>query len=41
MLIKVDKNDKNIGTLSKKEGHLVENIKAGSPHRAFSVFLFN
>ncbi|XP_050417954.1 isopentenyl-diphosphate Delta-isomerase 1 [Patella vulgata] len=39
--ILVDKNDKNIGSASKKECHLLKNINNGMLHRAFSVFLFN
>ncbi|ESP03167.1 hypothetical protein LOTGIDRAFT_171636 [Lottia gigantea] len=39
--ILVDENDKNTGSASKKECHLMENINNGMLHRAFSVFLFN
>ncbi|XP_071101999.1 isopentenyl-diphosphate Delta-isomerase 1-like [Haliotis cracherodii] len=39
--ILVDKNDKNIGSASKKKCHLLKNIDEGMLHRAFSVFLFN
>ncbi|XP_013399112.1 isopentenyl-diphosphate Delta-isomerase 1-like [Lingula anatina] len=39
--ILIDDNDKNIGTASKKDCHLLENINKGMLHRAFSVFLFN
>lgn len=37
----VNKDDAVIGSASKKECHLMENIKKGMLHRAFSVFLFN
>ncbi|BFZ01189.1 hypothetical protein BsWGS_04228 [Bradybaena similaris] len=37
----IDRNDKIIGSASKKECHLLENINKGMLHRAFSVFLFN
>lgn len=37
----VDENDRIIGSDSKKNCHLNEEIKAGKLHRAFSVFLFN
>ncbi|CAG5126976.1 unnamed protein product [Candidula unifasciata] len=37
----VDRNDKTIGSASKKECHLLDNINQGMLHRAFSVFLFN
>lgn len=39
--ILVDEDDKVIGPDTKKNCHLIENIKAGKLHRAFSVFLFN
>ncbi|KAH9524545.1 isopentenyl-diphosphate delta-isomerase idi1 [Bulinus truncatus] len=39
--ILVDENDKAIGSASKKDCHLLENINKGMLHRAFSVFLFN
>ena len=39
--ILVDENDKVIGSDTKKNCHLNENIKAGKLHRAFSVFMFN
>lgn len=39
--ILVDGNDKVIGHASKKETHLMKNIRKGMLHRAFSVFLFN
>eukprot|EP00051_Salpingoeca_urceolata_P009893 m.120255 g.120255 ORF g.120255 m.120255 type:complete len:169 (+) comp16497_c0_seq4:72-578(+) len=39
--IVVDLEDKAIGSKSKKECHLMENIDKGLLHRAFSVFLFN
>uniref|UniRef100_A0A6B2LGU1 isopentenyl-diphosphate Delta-isomerase n=1 Tax=Arcella intermedia TaxID=1963864 RepID=A0A6B2LGU1_9EUKA len=41
MVILTDPQDRNIGYESKKNSHLVENIKKGMLHRAFSVFLFN
>nr|CAG8621113.1 14754_t:CDS:2 [Entrophospora candida] len=41
MCILVDENDKKIGSDTKKNCHLMENIKKGLLHRAFSVFLFN
>lgn len=37
----VDQDDNVIGSDSKKNCHLNEQIKAGKLHRAFSVFLFN
>jgi len=41
-VILVDENDQQIGTASKKDSHLMVNIRAGKAlHRAFSVFLFN
>lgn len=39
--ILVDANDKPIGSSSKKDCHLIENINSGMLHRAFSVFLFD
>ena len=39
--ILVDENDRQIGSASKKDCHLAENINNGMLHRAFSVFLFN
>lgn len=39
--ILLDNDDKNIGSASKKDCHLLENIEKGMLHRAFSVFLFN
>ncbi|OLL22636.1 Isopentenyl-diphosphate Delta-isomerase [Neolecta irregularis DAH-3] len=39
--IVVGKDDKPVGSASKKTCHLMTNIKAGLLHRAFSVFLFN
>lgn len=39
--ILIDDNDKRIGSASKKDCHLLENIDKGMLHRAFSVFLFN
>lgn len=39
--IVVDRDDKVIGSASKKDCHLNENIDKGLLHRAFSVFLFN
>lgn len=39
--ILVDVNDKTIGSSSKKNCHLIENINNGMLHRAFSVFLFD
>nr|CAG8619033.1 1077_t:CDS:2 [Entrophospora candida] len=41
MCILVDENDKKIGSDTKKNCHLMKNIKEGLLHRAFSVFLFN
>nr|XP_017500031.2 isopentenyl-diphosphate Delta-isomerase 1 isoform X2 [Manis javanica] len=41
MCIVIDEHDHNIGTDSKKNCHLNENIERGLLHRAFSVFLFN
>jgi isopentenyl-diphosphate delta-isomerase len=40
-VILLDENDKAIGSASKKDSHLMENIDKGMLHRAFSVFLFN
>jgi len=41
-VILVDENDTAIGSMSKKESHLMTNILAGKAlHRAFSIFLFN
>ncbi|XP_025093695.1 isopentenyl-diphosphate Delta-isomerase 1-like [Pomacea canaliculata] len=39
--ILIDEDDRNKGSASKKECHLLENINKGMLHRAFSVFLFN
>lgn len=39
--ILVNDQDEEIGSDSKKECHLLQNIKKGYLHRAFSVFLFN
>lgn len=39
--ILLDKDDNRIGSASKKDCHLLENINSGMLHRAFSVFLFN
>jgi len=39
--ILLDEDDKKIGSASKKDCHLLENIEKGMLHRAFSVFLFN
>ena len=39
--ILVDENDKAIGSDTKKNCHLNEQIREGKLHRAFSVFLFN
>lgn len=39
--ILVDRLDNQIGCASKKECHLMTNIKQGMLHRAFSVFLLN
>ena len=39
--IVLDRNDKPIGSASKKTCHLMSNINAGLLHRAFSVFLFD
>ncbi|XP_070584941.1 isopentenyl-diphosphate Delta-isomerase 1 isoform X1 [Erythrolamprus reginae] len=41
MCILIDENDKRIGSDTKKNCHLNENIDKGLLHRAFSVFLFN
>ncbi|XP_015929284.1 isopentenyl-diphosphate Delta-isomerase 1 [Parasteatoda tepidariorum] len=41
MCIAVDENDNVVGPRTKKDCHLMENIKKGLLHRAFSVFLFN
>ncbi|XP_003221986.3 isopentenyl-diphosphate Delta-isomerase 1 isoform X1 [Anolis carolinensis] len=41
MCILVDENDNRIGSDTKKNCHLNENIDKGLLHRAFSVFLFN
>ncbi|KAF2083920.1 Isopentenyldiphosphate isomerase [Saccharata proteae CBS 121410] len=41
MCIVLDKDDKPIGSASKKVCHLMENINRGLLHRAFSVFLFD
>ncbi|KAG8524966.1 Isopentenyl-diphosphate delta-isomerase 2, partial [Galemys pyrenaicus] len=41
MLIVVDENDKVIGTDTKRNCHLNENIEKGLLHRGFSVVLFN
>lgn len=39
--ILVDERDTALGSCSKKDCHLMENINKGFLHRAFSVFLFN
>ncbi len=39
--ILVDESDREIGTATKKNCHLLENINKGMLHRAFSVFLFD
>ena len=39
-LVLVDKEDNNIGSISKLNGHLISN-KNTYPHRAFSIFLFD
>ena len=39
--IVLDRDDKPIGSASKKTCHLMSNINAGLLHRAFSVFLFD
>ncbi|MCJ1399725.1 isopentenyl-diphosphate delta-isomerase idi1 [Xylographa trunciseda] len=39
--IVLDRDDKPIGTASKKVCHLMTNINSGLLHRAFSVFLFD
>ena len=39
--ILIDRDDKRIGSASKKDCHLLSNIDKGMLHRAFSVFLFN
>ncbi|KAL7750263.1 isopentenyl-diphosphate delta-isomerase idi1 [Sorochytrium milnesiophthora] len=41
MCILVDGNDQVVGFESKKATHLMENIRNGMLHRAFSVFLFD
>uniref|UniRef100_A0A670YEP9 isopentenyl-diphosphate Delta-isomerase n=2 Tax=Pseudonaja textilis TaxID=8673 RepID=A0A670YEP9_PSETE len=41
MCILIDENDNWIGSETKKNCHLNENIDKGLLHRAFSVFLFN
>ena len=42
MVMLVDRHDNITGSASKKDAHLMENIrKTGMLHRAFSVFLFN
>ncbi|KAF7245975.1 Isopentenyl-diphosphate Delta-isomerase 1 [Varanus komodoensis] len=41
MCILIDENDNEIGSETKKNCHLNENIDKGLLHRAFSVFLFN
>uniref|UniRef100_A0A098LZJ1 isopentenyl-diphosphate Delta-isomerase n=1 Tax=Hypsiglena sp. JMG-2014 TaxID=1550645 RepID=A0A098LZJ1_9SAUR len=41
MCILIDENDNRIGSDTKKNCHLNENIDKGLLHRAFSVFLFN
>jgi isopentenyl-diphosphate delta-isomerase len=41
MCIQLDKDDKPLGGISKKDAHLMTNINDGILHRAFSVFLFN
>lgn len=42
LVIQIDDNDKNIGYITKKESHLLCNIrKHNIYHRAFSVFMFN
>ncbi|XP_007666035.2 isopentenyl-diphosphate Delta-isomerase 1 [Ornithorhynchus anatinus] len=41
MCILIDENDNKIGSETKKNCHLNENIDKGLLHRAFSVFLFN
>uniref|UniRef100_H0XC08 Isopentenyl-diphosphate Delta-isomerase 1 n=1 Tax=Otolemur garnettii TaxID=30611 RepID=H0XC08_OTOGA len=41
MCILIDENDNKIGSETKKNCHLNENIEKGLLHRAFSVFLFN
>eukprot|EP00842_Homolaphlyctis_polyrhiza_P005312 jgi/Hompol1/5782/HPOL_002060-RA len=41
MCIVVDENDKPLRGGSKKECHLMENIRTGLLHRAFSVFVFS
>lgn len=40
-MILVDRDDKPIGSETKKNCHLLENISKGMLHRAFSVFLFD
>lgn len=39
--ILLDEDDRVMGSASKKDCHLLENIDKGMLHRAFSVFLFN
>ncbi|XP_072859014.2 isopentenyl-diphosphate Delta-isomerase 1 isoform X2 [Pogona vitticeps] len=41
MCILIDENDNRIGSDTKKNCHLNQNIDKGLLHRAFSVFLFN
>lgn len=40
-VILVDRDDNIVGSATKRESHIVANIRAGMLHRAFSVFLFN
>ena len=39
--ILLDRDDKPIGSASKKDAHLMSNINDGLLHRAFSLFIFN
>lgn len=39
--IMLDRDDRPIGSVSKKDAHLMTNINAGLLHRAFSLFIFN
>jgi len=41
MIIEVDRNNREIGPISKYDSHRAELIKAGRLHRAFSLFVFD
>ena len=41
MIIQVDKDNKEIGPISKYESHTSETINKGILHRAFSLFIFD